>query len=173
MCTPTSPGVRARGAVASTTRATPGTPRQLDLWRLRDRPRPYTVDGARLDVEHDGAWVEVAECGLASPAVLARAGLALGMGLDRMLMLLKCIPDIRLLRSAAPTVADQMLDLEPCRPVPARSRSGRRHRARTCHRRHWPGSARAMTKRTCWYAWYSARWVRRSPTTGPTSCVTP
>jgi phenylalanyl-tRNA synthetase alpha chain len=127
-----------------------GTPHQLDLWRITRRPmgradleelvgallpgrrwrleyrrHPYTVDGAQLDVEHDGAWVEVAECGLAHPAVLARAGLrgwsglALGMGLDRMLMLLKGIPDIRLLRSAEPAVADQLLDLEPYRPVSA------------------------------------------------------
>jgi phenylalanyl-tRNA synthetase alpha chain len=127
-----------------------GTPHQLDLWRitrrpmgradleelagallpgrrwrLEDRRHPYTVDGAQLDVEHEGAWVEVAECGLASPAVLERAGLggwsglAIGMGLDRMLMLLKGIPDIRLLRSAEPAVAVQLLDLEPYRPVSA------------------------------------------------------
>lgn len=53
-----------------------------------------------------GEWVELAECGLASPDVLAGAGLdptlwsglALGMGLDRALMLRKGIPNIRLLR---------------------------------------------------------------------------
>jgi phenylalanyl-tRNA synthetase alpha chain len=84
------------------------------------------VDGGQLDVEHDGGWVEVAECGLAHPDVLARAGLgdgwsglALGLGLDRMLMLRKGIPDIRLLRSAEPTVAAQMTDLAPYRPVSA------------------------------------------------------
>jgi len=60
---------------------------------------------------------------LAHPGVLAAAGLAghsgraLGMGLDRMLMLIKGIPDIRLLRSADPLIADQMLDLARYRPV--------------------------------------------------------
>ncbi|MET8846261.1 hypothetical protein [Amycolatopsis sp. NPDC004625] len=128
-----------------------GTPHQLDLWRITRRPatradledmvaalvpgwnrrlearrHPYTVDGAQLDVEHDGRWVEVAECGLAHPAVLQRAGLdetwsglALGLGLDRMLMLRKGIPDIRLLRSPDPAVAAQMTDLAPYRPVSA------------------------------------------------------
>jgi phenylalanyl-tRNA synthetase alpha chain len=55
--------------------------------------------------------------------VLARAGLvgwhglALGLGLDRFLMLRKGIPDIRLLRSTDTRIAEQMLDLAPYRPV--------------------------------------------------------
>jgi phenylalanyl-tRNA synthetase alpha chain len=71
----------------------------------------------------DGRWVEVWECGLAHPEVLAaaglggRGGLALGMGLDRLLMLVKRIPDIRLLRSGDPRIARQMLDLARYRPV--------------------------------------------------------
>jgi phenylalanyl-tRNA synthetase alpha chain len=58
-----------------------------------------------------------------SPGVLGRAGLdgytglALGMGLDRMLMVRKDIPDIRLLRSADPRVAAQMHDLQRYQPV--------------------------------------------------------
>ena len=123
-----------------------GTPHQLDLWRItqramsstdmdqmiaillgalapgrphRQQPRthPYTLDGRQVDVYHDGRWVEVGECGLAHPSVLAaaglpgRSGLALGMGLDRLLMLVKHIPDIRLLRSGDPRVTCQMLDL--------------------------------------------------------------
>jgi phenylalanyl-tRNA synthetase alpha chain len=39
------------------------------------------------------------------------------MGLDRLLMLRKGIPDIRLLRSADPRIAGQMTDLAPYRPV--------------------------------------------------------
>jgi phenylalanyl-tRNA synthetase alpha chain len=41
------------------------------------------------------------------------------MGLDRMLMLRKGIPDIRLLRSSDPAVAAQLTDLAPYRPVSA------------------------------------------------------
>jgi phenylalanyl-tRNA synthetase alpha chain len=129
-----------------------GTPHQLDLWRVTRRaigiedldemigiladallpgrpwrwaPRvhPYTTAGRQVDALGDDGWVEVWECGLAHPAVLAGAGLgtytglALGMGLERLLMLRKGIPDIRLLRSNDPRVASQMLDLEPYRPV--------------------------------------------------------
>jgi phenylalanyl-tRNA synthetase alpha chain len=94
--------------------------------RLEPRVHPYTLHGRQVDVLRDGEWIEIAECGLAHPEVLRRAGLgadlsglALGMGLDRMLMLAKGIPDIRLLRSAEPRVAAQMLGLEPYRPVSA------------------------------------------------------
>lgn len=60
------------------------------------------------------------------PAVLRKAGLdetwtglAMGPGLDRLLMLRKGIRDIRLLRSTDPRVAEQMLDLSPYKPVSA------------------------------------------------------
>ena len=94
--------------------------------RHEDRVHPYTLSGRQVDVARDGEWIEVAECGLAHPQVLQRAGLdgawsglALGMGLDRMLMLLKGIPDIRILRSSEPSVAAQLTDLAPYRPVSA------------------------------------------------------
>jgi phenylalanyl-tRNA synthetase alpha chain len=129
-----------------------GTPHQLDLWRVSQRPlgtadleqmitallaalvpglpsrqiprqHPYTSGGRQVDVRVRRDWVEVWECGLAHRDVLRRAGLpnshglALGMGLDRLLMLRKGIPDIRLLRSADPRVACQLQDLAPYRPV--------------------------------------------------------
>jgi phenylalanyl-tRNA synthetase alpha chain len=129
-----------------------GTPHQLDLWRItgravsdtdvdqmiaillgsiapgrphRRQPRthPYTRHGRQVDVYQDGRSVEVWECGLVHPGVLAaaglpgRSGLAVGMGLDRLLMLVKHIPDIRLLRSGDPRITCQMLDLAPYRHV--------------------------------------------------------
>jgi phenylalanyl-tRNA synthetase alpha chain len=135
-----------------------GEPHQMDVWRVRPAgpplgeadlvglidvvvgaalpgrravtppsPHPYTVDGREIYV--DG--VEIGECGLAHPEVLAGAGLAIGasglpagasglamgLGLDRITMLAKGIDDIRLLRSADPRVAAQMTDLRPYRPV--------------------------------------------------------
>lgn len=86
-------------------------------WRRVPATHPYTVDGRQVDVRAGEGWVEPAECGLAAPAVLDGAGLdparwsglALGMGLDRALMLRKRLPDIRLLQrprllAHAPTI---------------------------------------------------------------------
>ncbi|HEX6514362.1 MAG TPA: hypothetical protein VF049_02220 [Nocardioidaceae bacterium] len=85
----------------------------------------YTEGGRQIDVWHDGGWMEIAECGRIHPGVLTGAGLdpsqwsgiALGMGLDRALMLRKGIPDIRYLRASEPRIAAQMQDLAPWRPV--------------------------------------------------------
>jgi phenylalanyl-tRNA synthetase alpha chain len=84
---------------------------------------PYTTEGLQIDVDHGDDWVEVGECGLAAAPVLAGAsldgasGLAMGLGLDRILMLRKGVADIRLLRAADPRVADQMRDVSLYRPV--------------------------------------------------------
>jgi phenylalanyl-tRNA synthetase alpha chain len=130
-----------------------GEPHQLDLWRIRRKEQlgendlgtmigtvvdaalpgrqwralqaehPYTVDGLQIDVRDGSSWVEIGECGVAHPELLATAGLqdctglAMGLGLDRMLMLRKGIDDIRLLRAADARIARQMLDLSPYRAV--------------------------------------------------------
>lgn len=97
-------------------------------YRLNGAAHPYTTDGVEMEVRgDDGGWVEVGECGLALPAILREAGLptaeysglAMGLGLDRLLMLVKGMDDIRVLRSADPRIAAQMRDLEPYRPVSA------------------------------------------------------
>ncbi|MCA9720427.1 MAG: hypothetical protein H6713_38800 [Myxococcales bacterium] len=94
-------------------------------YRVTPARHPYTVDGVQLDVEHGGAWVEIGECGLALPELLREcghdparvSGLAMGLGLDRLLMLRKGVEDIRLLRALDPRVSMQMLDLAPYRAV--------------------------------------------------------
>jgi phenylalanyl-tRNA synthetase alpha chain len=88
---------------------------------------PYTVAGRQIDVSESGSWVEIGECGLALPALLSEcgldaeswSGLAMGLGLDRLLMLRKGIDDIRLLRSRDPRIEEQLLDLDRYRPVSA------------------------------------------------------
>lgn len=142
-----------------------GEPHQADVWRIARRPlttrdlrdmvrravesalpgwehrvvaaeHPYTTDGLQVDVRDGARWVEVAECGLALPALLGEsglppdryAGLAMGLGLDRLLMLTKGMDDIRLLRAEDPRIARQMLDLAPYRAVssqPAARRTSR------------------------------------------------
>lgn len=92
-------------------------------WRWGGRVHPYTLNGRQVDVRDGDEWVEVLECGLAHPDVLTNAGLdgwsglALGMGLDRLLMLRKGIPDIRILRSTDDRITRQMNDLAPYQPV--------------------------------------------------------
>lgn len=85
---------------------------------------PYTTNGLEINVLVDGEPVEIGECGIASPAILEQSGLAagisglaMGLGLDRILMIRKRIGDIRLLRSSDPRIAGQMLDLKVYVPV--------------------------------------------------------
>ncbi len=116
--------------------ALPGT-----RWRTVPTGHPYTMDGRQIDARVGGEgtdgdepregrneradWIEIGECGLAAPEVLAGAGLpperwsglAMGLGLDRLVMLRKGIPDIRLLRATDPRTAAQLRDLSPYRAV--------------------------------------------------------
>jgi phenylalanyl-tRNA synthetase alpha chain len=92
--------------------------------RLERTVHPYTAGGLEVHVEVDGEWVEIAECGVAHPYLLRAcglpdgvSGLAMGLGLDRLLMLAKGMDDIRLIRSDDPRVACQLQDLAPYRPV--------------------------------------------------------
>lgn len=94
-------------------------------WRTVPATHPYTHHGRQVDVLYHGEWLELTECGLIHRDVLRRSGLdpdhwsglALGMGLDRALMLRKYIPDIRYLRSPEPRIAEQLHDLSPWREV--------------------------------------------------------
>lgn len=96
-------------------------------WKITEADHPYTVGGRQIDVLLGGEWVELAECGRIHPEVLHGSGLdprrwsglALGMGLERALMLRKGIPDIRYLRARDPRIAAQMLTLNPWKHVSA------------------------------------------------------
>jgi len=98
--------------------ALPGT-----RWRTQPATHPYTTHGRQIDALVGNTWIEIGECGLASRALLSECGLpdhhglAMGLGLDRLLMLRKGIDDIRLLRATDPRIARQMLDLSPYTPV--------------------------------------------------------
>lgn len=91
-------------------------------WKLRivDMPHPYTTEGMEVNAVKEDRDIEIMECGLINPKILANAGLdpkvysgwASGIGLDRLVMTLKSIPDIRYLRSTNPKIARQMKDLE-------------------------------------------------------------
>jgi phenylalanyl-tRNA synthetase alpha chain len=93
--------------------------------QANDTEHPYTLEGLEIYASVDGNWIEILECGLAHPKILETAGLspnqysglAMGIGLDRMLMLRKGIDDIRTLRSSDPRIAKQMLDLKPYQAV--------------------------------------------------------
>lgn len=91
-------------------------------WKLRiiDSPHPYTKQGIEVNAVLGDRDIEILECGLINDQILANAGLdpseysgwALGMGLDRLVMTLKDIPDVRYLRSTNPKIAAQMKDLD-------------------------------------------------------------
>ena len=87
------------------------------------RVHPYTVEGREIDIMLDGKPLEILECGLTNPKILeengckGKYGLALGLGLERILMVRKGIKDIRLLRSTNEKVLCQMNDLEPYKEV--------------------------------------------------------
>ncbi|KAF3890248.1 MULTISPECIES: PheS-related mystery ligase SrmL [Nostocales] len=83
-------------------------------YRLNETSHPYTYHGLEIEVLVNGKWVEVGECGEAHPGLLkpGYTGLASGWGLDRLVMLVKGMDDIRLLRSTNPKIAEQMTNLE-------------------------------------------------------------
>jgi len=94
-------------------------------YRADETTHPYTLRGLEVYINVKGSWLEVLECGEAHPTVLKNggfdpeeySGLALGMGLDRLVMVTKDINDIRILRSSDSRIVRQMHDLKKFVPV--------------------------------------------------------
>ena len=94
-------------------------------YRCNETIHPYTMNGLEVEVQIGERWVEVLECGEIHPWLLNDnnlpsqqwSGLALGVGLDRLVMLIKRMDDIRLLRSSDSRIARQMLTLDPYEAV--------------------------------------------------------
>lgn len=103
-------------------------------YRVLETAHHYTQQGKEVEVYWDNQWLEVLECGIIDPALLDRlgldsqawTGLALGMGLDRLVMCRKRLPDIRLLRDPLPLIQNQMSNLLPWKEV-SRQPSAERH----------------------------------------------
>lgn len=89
-------------------------------WRYSETTHYYTINGIEVEVLINGEWLEILECGELHPQLIKDcgknenewSGLALGIGLDRAVMVKKNISDIRVLRSSNSKIATQMLNLE-------------------------------------------------------------
>lgn len=86
-------------------------------WRYNETSHNYTDNGIEVEIYHNGVWLEILECGLISQNLLKNhglegySGLALGLGLERLVMILKAISDIRTLYSEDSRIKDQMKNL--------------------------------------------------------------
>ncbi len=85
-------------------------------YRLNKDTFPYTDPSLEMEVEINGAWVEVVGCGVVKGSVLDKLGVdsknytgwAFGFGLERLAIISMALPDIRLLWSQDPRVKKQL-----------------------------------------------------------------
>lgn len=84
--------------------------------KVLEAVHPYTINGIEVYAKIGDTEIEIFEAGIIHPEVLSKAGLdnslytglALGMGVERLIMARKKLSDIRLIRSTDPRVIKQM-----------------------------------------------------------------
>ena len=92
---------------------------------IYETEHPYTLNGIEVYAKVGEKEIEILEAGLIHPEILSGSGLnpnnysglALGSGLERILMVRKNLPDIRLIRSTDPRIKSQMENLDIYKPV--------------------------------------------------------
>tara|TARA_B100000073_G_C23739309_1_gene573211 strand:- start:2777 stop:3877 length:1101 start_codon:yes stop_codon:yes gene_type:complete len=92
-------------------------------WRYTETNHHYTDNGIEVEIYHDNKWLELLECGIISQELLNKnnlseySGLALGLGLERLVMIIKEIEDIRILYSEKKQIKEQLKDLNKYKQI--------------------------------------------------------
>lgn len=92
-------------------------------WRYNETNHNYTEQGIEVEIKHKGTWLEILECGLISQKLLdihnlsEYSGLALGLGLERLVMIIKDIDDIRVLSDKRESIQKQLSNLKKYKQV--------------------------------------------------------
>jgi phenylalanyl-tRNA synthetase alpha chain len=92
-------------------------------WRYNETSHNYTDDGIEVEIKYKGNWLEILECGLISQKLLEKhglseySGLALGLGLERLVMIMKDIDDIRILLDKRISIQSQLTNLKKYKQV--------------------------------------------------------
>lgn len=92
-------------------------------WRYNETNHHYTDNGIEVEIYYQNRWLEILECGLIGQTLLSNyglkgySGLALGLGLERLVMLIKDIDDIRILLSQDEKILAQLQNLKKYKKV--------------------------------------------------------
>ena len=94
-------------------------------FRYNEDQFPYTTDSLEVEVEFEWKWLEVLWAWVVHPSVLEKLWLdpntynwwAFGFGIDRLVMALKKVPDIRILWSDDERITSQWWNLNPYKEV--------------------------------------------------------
>lgn len=94
-------------------------------YRFNEDNFPYTTDSLEVEVDYEGKWLEVLGAWVVHPTVLEKLWLdpekynwwAFGFGIDRLVMALKKVPDIRIFWSEDKRITSQWWNLNPYKEV--------------------------------------------------------